>query len=696
MPELLLEVGCEELPASFVEKAGRDLLNLVTAALQEAEIFDGEGTVLGTPRRLIVSFPNVLARQADTEKESRGPSIKAAFAADGSPAPALLGFCRAQGVDVSAVRKDDQYVWVTKKIAGRDTIELLSELLPKAIRGLSFEKSMRWGSARMRFARPIRWILATFGGVVPAFEIEGVWSGNESRGHRFYAPESFRATSISELVDGLRARFVEPDASIRRARILTESRDVAGGVPDLPEALVEENAYLTEWPTAIVGEFRPEFMDLPDAVLIMAMAKHEKMFPVRNSEGNLTNRFVFVRNSGEDASVRKGCEWVLNARFNDAKFFYDEDRKCLLDEFLSRTSGIMFQQKLGTIRARAERLSALAGEIARQSGRVEEVIASAKLAGKLSKADLSTGLVGELPALQGVIGADYARREGVDERVCWAIESHYDLAKNLGRDFDDATLVAIATTVADQIDRLVGYLGLGLAPSGSSDPYALRRAATMLIEAAWAWVGPRPSYVDLLPFAIAQYRNQGVELDESAIPGAFTDVLAGRYGSLIPSARHDVLDAAILRDFGFAAADPVAVKFRIEALNLVCDDATFVQTATRPLNIVAAAAKKGLTFGVEDPLAEVDQPKLESVEGIDLWNALAEGEASLKRAVADNDGSGAVDRLKALVAPINAFFDKTMIMVEDPDVRYARLTLLNAACKQLLNLGDVTKLVFAG
>lgn len=696
MPELLLELGCEELPATFVRKAYTDLLNGLTTLLGEAGVLDGGGTALGTPRRLIVSFPNLIERQPDTTKEQRGPALKAAYDADGNPTNALLGFCRSQGIDPSELRRDDQYVWVTKKIEGRPTAEILAEALPKAIRGLSFDKSMRWGEGRMRFARPIRWILAAFGGQPVSFEVEGVPSGFESRGHRFYAPEAFSATTLSELIEGLRSRHVEPEADRRRAMILEGAAKVADGTPDLPEALVEENTFLTEWPTPIQGAFRDDYQELPDPVLVTAMAKHEKMFPVRDAEGRLTNRFVFVRNSGEDDSVRKGCEWVLNARFNDAKFFFDEDARLKMDDYLAKTETIVFQERLGSILSRADRLAKLAEAVARATGADDDEAAYARQAGLYAKADLSTGLVGELTSLQGVIGGEYAKREGFPYEVCWAIASQYDPAKNPSPG-DARGRTAVRLLIADQIDKLAGYLGIGLEPSGSSDPFALRRAATILIESAWAWPGAMPAYDGLFDAALSLYREQGVELNEETAHAALYDVFASRYGSLMPEVRYDILEAALLDPRGAETTLPQQVRFRTDVMTRIAEDVEFVQTATRPINIVIAAKRKGIEYGSDEPMRRLEHSALESAEGLELLQTLSEGEDDLFRAARERNGDEVVRLLERLRAPINRFFDTTMVMTDDqPDVRYARLTLMHACALQLLAAGDFSKLVIAG
>lgn len=697
MPELLLELGCEELPAAFVEKATDDLRDLIMSGLQTAKVLTqgSKSTVLCTPRRLIVSVSNLIETQPDEQKEMRGPALQAAFDPEGRPTKALEGFCRSNGADPSSVRRDDKYVWIDKLIPGQSTSDLLATLLPQSIKDLSFEKTMRWGSARMRFARPIRWILAAFNEELVPFKVESVSSGLNSRGHRFYFPEEFEARTFSDLVAELRDRSVEPDPEVRQFLIRKGTSAVASGQPLMTEALVDENVFLTEWPTALQGEFREEFLELPKPVLVTAMAKHEKMFPVQDDQGKLTNRFVFIRNSGEDETVRIGNEWVLNARFNDAKFFFTEDRKRSMDEFLEKTSTIVFQEKLGNVRQRSERLSKLAEKLAVETGGGKDEKVLSRTAGLYCKADLATGLVSELPALQGIIGSEYARREGMLEEVAWAIESHYDLGKNQNINSSGAKS-AVRVTMADQLDKLAGYLGLGLAPSGSSDPYGLRRAATILIDAAMMWSKPIPSYAELLVFAIGQYKEQGVELNADEALPALTQVFESRYESLLGDVRHDVLQAAIADSNPKDVCMPRRIRMRIKCLEAMSKDPNFVQTATRPLNIVAAARRKGVEFAEDKPLTKVNPDALQSETGFALLQALKLRKDEVKKAVQEERSEDVVSLSRALERPINDFFEATMVMAEEDAVRYARLTLMNACSQQLLAAGDLSKLVVAG
>lgn len=692
MPDLLLELGCEELPASFVRKAYNDLFRLIAERLQEAGIpFEpGEGP-MGTPRRLIVHYKSVANAQPSRTEEKRGPGEAAAFDAQGSPTPALLGFCRGMGAEVKEVRREGGYVWATKLTPGRPTIEVLSETLPEAIRAMTFEKAMRWGSARLRFARPVRWILASFDGKAVPFEIEGVKAGLKSRGHRFDAAAEFEAKTIQELVSGLRERNVEPNPKKRRERIATDAKAVATGDPVLEEALVEENVFLTEWPRALQGSFKVEYLELPAPVLITAMAKHERFFPVLGKDGRLTNQFVSIWNGGEEETVRQGNEWVLNARFNDAKFFFDEDKKHTLDEFLEKTSGIVFQEKLGTIRQRADRLSKLAAQVAELTGADADQKAQAAQAGLFCKADLSTGLVSELASLQGVVGGEYARREGFPEPVCWAIASHYDLAKNPKIECEGAR-AAVRTLIADQVDKLVGYLGLGLAPSGSSDLFGLRRAATMLIEAAWNWPTNVSFYSPqhVIRFAIDLYRDQGLDFDRDRVVASFATLFLSRYESLLPEVRSDFLDASAAWSLY-----PREVRFRLDVLNRLAGDREFIQTATRPINIVNAAVEKGLFERSERP----DEPargELASPDGETLLSLVLENMPKLHKAAGAEDPGGIVGLLKQFEVPINRFFDSTMVMVDDESTRNARLNMLDEVCKALSYGGDFSKVVVEG
>ncbi|MBC8063502.1 MAG: glycine--tRNA ligase subunit beta, partial [Chlorobia bacterium] len=351
--------------------------------------------------------------------------------------------------------------------------------------------------------------------------------------------------------------------------------------------------------------------------------------------------------------------------------------------------------KLGNVRQRADRLSKLAERISDATGGDKDEQVLARTAGLYCKADLATGLVSELPSLQGVVGSEYARREGMLEDVAWAISSHYDLGKNPNINSGGAK-TAVRVAMADQLDKLAGYLGLGLEPSGSSDPFGLRRAATVLIEAAMMWSVPIPSYAELLSDGISLYKEQGFELSEESAQLALVRIFASRYEALLSNVRHDVLAAALLDSAPGETCMPRRVRMRIKCLDTLAKDTEFVQAATRPLNIVSAARRKEVDFAQENPLAAVDADSLQSETGFALLQALKLREEEVRKAVEDERAEDVISLSRALERPINDFFESTMVMAEEDAVRFARLSLMNACCQQLYAAGDFSKLVSAG
>lgn len=648
------------MPASAVDRATAELSEQITQKLQEAGLSVTETKALGTPRRIIIGISGLPDRQPDREEESRGPRAQAAFDAEGKPTKALEGFCRGQGITPDQVTTRDEYVWIKKSIPGQPTANLLAELLPEAIKSLKFDKTMRWGLQKARFVRPIRWILARLDDAPIPFELFGVHSGITSRGHRFMAPQEFTPSSWDNHLALLREHFVEPDPNERRKRIVSQAQAVATGTPDLPEALVNENVHLTEWPTAHEGTFSENFLALPDPVLVTAMAKHERFFPVRDRSGKILNKFISIRNNGDESKVKAGNEWVLNARFNDAQFFYREDQKRTLADFLSATEQMLFQDKLGSVRQRADRLANLTVKVNQALGGTNDQ--DAHNAGLYAKADLSTGLVSELSSLQGIVGGEYARREGMPEPVAQAIGAQYSLPPS----FTDENRLGLALLLADQLDKLAGFLGLGLVPKGSSDPFGLRRAASLIIQGTWL-AQVNLDIKSLISQAAIQYADQGMTLDQAKASEALADLFRGRYESLMPTVEHDIHDAAALESSWTTLSKPLEYSERTQKLQAVKQDHDTVQTYTRPLNILTAARAKG-----EISITKIDPTQL-TPEGQALHTAASE-RLPLKDA-------------------IHNFFETTMINDEDPEIRARNLTLLQMVEEQLLEIGDFTKIV---
>lgn len=684
MSDLLIEVGCEELPAHSVTSACEQLANNLRDAIQASHLDNGSMTVqtAATPRRLIVGISGLLSNQADRVEQRRGPGAKAAFGEDGSPTPALQGFCRGAGVTPEQVSVEGDYVWANVSIKGRAALDVLAEDVPKAIQAISFDKTMRWGSGRMRFARPIRWIVATIDGAVIQFTLEEIASGNLSRGHRFLNNDSFAVSGFEQLIGELRNRGVLAETDERVSEVVAEL-DKVGVTADANDPLVLENAQLVEKPNALVGEFRNEFLTLPDCVLIETMKKHLRFFPFYDGD-RITNKFASITNGKVDDTVRRGNEWVLNARFNDAKFFFEEDKKRTLSEFLELTARIMFQEKLGTIRQRADRLSALAERIALAATGSDSLANDAKQAGLFCKADLSTGLVSELASLQGKVGGEYAKRENLSENVWRGIYSHYQADASANADH---AKVSLFLQCADAADRLAGFLHIGQKPTGSSDPYALRRAMSQLVEAQLE--SPvKASVWDWLCWAGEEYRKQGFAFGEDAeIENEIKELVWARYEIALSSIALDARQSAW--ETGWNEPSARFAK-RAEVIAKLSSDTDFVRTAKRPGNIVAAAEKKGIVAGEVDERLLVEDCERELFRsGVGLSSeltALAEQEKFAELA----------DRLRSLSEPIRQFFDAVMVMVDDVAVRDNRLGLLRRIDSLFRLLGDFDKIVIEG
>ncbi|MCS7309678.1 MAG: glycine--tRNA ligase subunit beta, partial [Armatimonadetes bacterium] len=487
MADLLLEIGTEELPAGVVEDALAQLQQAVTHRLQEARIDFGEVQTFGTPRRLILLLHDVAPSQTDVIREVRGPAANVAFDAQGNPTPAALGFARKQGVDVSELEvvhtPQGDYVMAKVFERGKSTVEVAAQVFPEVIRSLTFPKMMRWGSGNLRFCRPIRWLLALYGGEVVSFDLDGIRSGNRSRGHRFLAPEEFEVHTPEELFQQLEARYVLYDHRRRRQSIREQAERLAeqvGGCILWDDALLDEVTHLVEYPTALLGRFDPQFLSLPEPILVTAMKKHQRFFAVTDAQGKLLPYFVAVRN-GDDRHldiVREGNERVLTARFNDAHFFYERDRQQPLEAFVGDLGRIVFQEKLGTMADKTVRLRRMAMELAEQAG-VEPALADR--AAFLCKADLATEVVMELPALQGVMGREYALLSGEPQAVAQAIAEHYQ-PRFAGDALPESALGRLLA-VCDRVDTLAGYVGaLEIVPTGSGDPFGLRRAAQGVVQ----------------------------------------------------------------------------------------------------------------------------------------------------------------------------------------------------------------------
>ncbi|MBB5751962.1 glycine--tRNA ligase subunit beta [Prosthecomicrobium pneumaticum] len=752
MPDLLIELFSEEIPARMQRRAAEDLKKLVTDALVEAGLHYEAAKAFATPRRLALSVVGVPAQSAATREERKGPRV-------GAPDAAVAGFLKSAGLaslDEATVQSDpkkgDFYVAVIER-PGRAAAEIVAEAMPKIIRGFPWPKSMRWGTGRLAWVRPLQSILATFGPEteepeVVAFEVDGIVAGDTTRGHRFHAPEPIRVRRFEDYVAKLERAKVVLDADRRKAIILADAKNRAFALGlDLveDEALLEEVAGLVEWPVVLVGAFEEDFLAIPPEVIRTTIRANQKCFVLRKPDGGLANRFVLVANieaSDGGGQIVAGNGRVIRARLSDALYFWNTDRRPLpgfderlkpLDQRLEkiRAQGIVFHEKLGTQAERIDRIERLAAEIAPRVGADE---AKARRAARLAKADLVTEVVGEFPELQGLMGRYYAAAQGEDASVATAIEDHY---KPQGPgDRVPADPVAIAVALADKLDTLAGFWAIDEKPTGSKDPYALRRAALGVIRIVLEnglrlplWTALRRQAL-VIRRRIAQLANadmleelddlidtvltragsaRAVDLleiaaDELAAGGTARsyvaaaerdadDLLAFFHDRLKvqlreQGARHDLVDA-VLSD-GAAQDDLVLIVRRVDALARFLDTEdgrNLLAGYRRAANILRAEEKKGERFD-----GTIDMSHLSEPEEVALAAAVAQAGAEAEAAVAREDFEAAMAALAWLRAPVDAFFEKVLVNADHPVTRANRLNLLAAIRSATRFVADFSKI----
>ena len=656
MPELLLELFSEEIPARFQRRAAEDLKKAVTNALVDAGLVYEGARAYVTPRRLALSVTGVPGRSPDTHEEKKGPKV-------GAPQPAIDGFLRSAGLSSIAEakvesdpKKGDFYVAHIHR-PGADALDLLSGIMPKVLAEFPWAKSMRWGSGDFRWVRPLRAITATFGNdndepVVVPFVTNDIEAGQTTYGHRFLAPAPIRVKRFDDYVTALERAKVVLDLDRRKDMIRTDSEHLAfaqGLTLIQDEGLLEEVAGLVEWPVVMMGSFDPDFLKLPEEVIIATIRANQKCFCLRDSSGKLAPNFIITANTeATDGGgvIVAGNERVIRARLSDAVFFYQGDLATPLEQGIPKLEDMVFHAKLGTQFQRVERLVKLAGEIAPLVGADVE---RAKRAAMLAKADLVTGMVGEFPELQGLMGRYYATAQGEPADIANAVEQHY---KPLGpTDRVPTEPVAIAVALADKLDLLTGFWSIDEKPTGSRDPFALRRAALGVIRIITENGLRFP--LDVEPDLLAFFHDRlKVSLRDAG-------------------ARHDLVDAVLSSD----SNDILQITQRVEALSTLLsspDGQNLLAGYRRAANILAAEEKKdGTSYG-----GAVDPSLLRLAEEQSLASAVDAVNAAVADLVARDDYKGAMAELATLRAPVDAFFEAVLVNDADPAVRANRLNLL--------------------
>lgn len=684
--DLLLEIGTEEIPAHAMPGMLRELGENAKKALKELRLAHGAVRTLGTPRRLALIVEGLAEKQEDVAEEKRGPSVQVAFDADGKPTKAAQGFARGQGVQAEALVTKDGYVYALVQETGERTEKVLEKMLPELIVGLSLPNSMRWGDLDFRFIRPLRWLVALYGEQVVPFELARVKSSNTSRGHRFLSTGDFTIQDAAHYEEACEKAFVIVDPARRKTEIeegLVKEAKAHGGIAEITPNLLEEVLYLVEYPTALSGSFEEKYLALPPDAVITPMRDHQRYFPVKAADGRLMPLFLTVRNGGAEylATVQHGNERVLRARLADAQFFFDEDRKKSLEEHMEKLKTVVFQEGLGTVYEKSLRLEKLAAKIAGAIGASEAEKKAAERAARLSKADLVTGMVTEFTELQGVMGKEYARLDGESEDVALAIDEHY--MPRFAGDALPKTCAGLVVSLADKMDNIVATFSRGLIPTGSQDPFALRRQALGMVHSIIE-AGVTVSLRELVNWTMDLLAIQDAAVREK-MQADVADFMRLRLKNVLAEAgiRYDIADA-VLGDIDDVRRVMLAAE-AVRAQLAAPDMAAAVQAFVRVANLAAKAEGE----------ARIDEALFETEEEKELMKAYASAKSAAESLVEAHDYVGIIDDFKDLAEPINAFFDAVMVMAEDADVRRNRLSLLKSIDCLLREVADFSKIVQA-
>ena len=680
--DLLLEIGTEEVPAHVMPGILSQLKENAAKAFKELRLDYTEIRTLGTPRRSALFVKGLAERQPNVSSENRGPSVQIAFDADGNPTKAAQGFARGQKVDAKDLVVKDGYVYAMVHEEGKAAAELLQAVLPELICGLSFPNNMRWADLEFKFIRPLRWIVALYDKEIIPFEVAEVKSGRVSRGHRFLSEGDFAIADADSYEKACEEQFIIVDQNKRKTMIREQIEEVAranGGKAEITEDLLEEVLYLVEYPTALCGKFEDKYLKLPPEAVITPMRDHQRYFPVKDAAGRLLPLFITVRNGGKEylETVQHGNERVLRARLDDAQFFFDEDRKKSLEQHMDKLKTVVFQVGLGSIYDKAGRLVKLADKISGVLQVSAEDKKDAMRAAKLAKADLVTGMVCEFTELQGIMGREYALLDGESPAVATAIDEHY--MPRFAGDAQPQTTAGRIVSIADKIDNIVATFSRGLIPTGSQDPFALRRQAlgmvNMMIEANYqvSLSSLVAAEMDLLGIGDADARMK--------MQADVADFIRLRLKNVLADAkiRYDVVDA-VLQDVDDIYA--VYLRARTLAKALEKDMTKTIQAFVRAGNL----AKKAKNSAVDAALFNTAEEKA-------LYQAYTSAQSAVDSLVKGQDYLGAIDALSDLAAPIDAFFDGVMVMDKDEKIRSNRLGLLKSVDELIHRVADFSKLV---
>jgi glycyl-tRNA synthetase beta chain len=684
---LLLEIGLEEMPARFITDSINQLASKVENWLQINNIGFEAISLYSTPRRLALLVQNVDERQEDSEEEAKGPAKKIAKAADGEWSKAAIGFTRGQGLTVEDIYFKEingvEYAHVKKFIKGKETFELLVEL-KAIISGLTFPKNMRWADLELRYVRPIKWLVAMFGNEIIPFEIAGVRTSNVTRGHRFLSEGELQLSNPLEYEEALLGQYVVADAQKRKDAIASQLEKIEqenGWVIPVDEDLLEEVNNLVEYPTALYGRFEEEYLEIPSEVLITSMKEHQRYFPVKSQSGDLLPHFITVRN-GDHLHIEKvarGNEKVLRARLSDAAFFYKEDQRMQIDTALDKLKNVVYHEDIGTVAEKSERVRKLVGLIAERMEFGPDVIKYADRAAQISKFDLVSQMVYEFPELQGIMGEKYALQKGESPEVAAAINEHY-----MPRNADDSipgSPAGALVSVADKLDTIVAFFSLGVIPSGSQDPYALRRQAAgivqILVEKKWDI-----TLENLIGLSLNLVSGAGItKRNDEEVYHDLLQFFKLRAKHILQERgiRYDLIDAVLGGEIGNVSG-LIEKADALQAASSKEDFKESIEALSRVLNI---ASKKEVLGDIDPDLFENEYEQRLNVKYLELGKKAEDG----------MDASSYYQQLVDIKPEINDYFEHTMVMADNQDVRENRLNQMAALAVLIMKLAKVNDIV---
>ena len=693
MKNVVLEIGTEEIPAQYIEDALKNLNQLAQRYLEDARINYKEIKVYGTPRRLILFIFHIKEKQENVFQKIKGPAYSIAYNKDSQPQKPALKFAQSQRVNIEDLIVEDtekgKYIFASKSIIGQPTIDILSQIFPKIIKGMQFPKSMRWGERSLRFIRPIRWILALYGKEVIRFNLNGLDSENITYGHRLLAPQKIKISSTQEYFKKIEKSYVIVDPQIRENIIKTDIKQIIkeiNGKKIINEKQLKEIVYLVEYPNAILGKYDKKYLELPKDVLTVVMEKHQKYFPIFKNKDELLPLFiVIINNSKKYASkIREGNENVLRARLEDAKFFYQEDQKIPLEKRVDKLKNVIFQENLGSLFDKTERLELLCDYIA-DSLQVEQNVKKDLLrSAYLCKADLVTEIVKEFPELQGIMGKEYAVLSGERKDVAEAIFEHY--LPRFSGDRLPLTKGGMILGIADKVDSIIGCFVMGLTPTGSQDPYGLRRQSRGKI-AIILKNNLQISLKDIIRKSLSLYKESvSVELkiDENEIVSQILNFLKQRVKNIFleEGIRHDVIDAVLAVD---SDGDVVDIKNRIKVIEELYNQPIFgkiLNSSSRVLNLSKNSEEN-----------EIVRSLLKEKAELSLYHNYESIYPRTKEFIYNKEYKKVFKLLGDLCEPVDEFFDQVLVMDQDKEIRKNRIALIKKIGILFNQVADLSKIV---